>query len=198
MPDQALPDIPVPSGWPKNVRSAVLHVVSLAHYGITCARGWAANSINARVRLAADNDRLKQDSQAVLMETLQAVAQAARGQGTVRRRGQVRQHRRSRAIQRSISSALPVRLPIAPHIGPPTARILPKQPPDETRWTHTAHPFTKARIGSAGAQRGRTGRRSVGARSPSRRRTTGWAIGWAATQGPGGPRPCLLPGRRFR
>ena len=63
MPDQALPDIPVPFGWPKNVKSAVLHVVSLAHYAITCARGWAANSINARVRLSSDNNRLNQDNQ---------------------------------------------------------------------------------------------------------------------------------------
>jgi hypothetical protein len=53
----------VPSGWPKNVKSAVLHVVSLAHYAITCARGWAANSINARVQLSSDNDRLNQDNQ---------------------------------------------------------------------------------------------------------------------------------------
>jgi hypothetical protein len=53
----------LPSGWPKNVKSAVLHVVSLAHYAITCARGWAANSINARVRLSSDNDRLNQDNQ---------------------------------------------------------------------------------------------------------------------------------------
>ena len=35
----------------------------MAHYAITYARGWAANSINARVRLAADNDRLNQESQ---------------------------------------------------------------------------------------------------------------------------------------
>ena len=61
--DQALPDIPLPSGWPDSVRSAVIHVISLAHYAITCARGWAANSINARVRLAADNDRFKQEIQ---------------------------------------------------------------------------------------------------------------------------------------
>jgi len=40
-----------------------LHVISLAHYAITCARGWAANSINARVRLAAKNDRLQQEAE---------------------------------------------------------------------------------------------------------------------------------------
>jgi len=61
--DESLPNIPLPSGWAKNVKSAVLHVVSLAHHAITCARGWAANSINARVRLAGDNDRLKREAQ---------------------------------------------------------------------------------------------------------------------------------------
>jgi putative transposase len=40
-----------------------LHVISLAHYAIAAARGWAANSINARVRLAAKNDQLKQEVQ---------------------------------------------------------------------------------------------------------------------------------------
>ena len=63
MPDQALPDIPLPSGWAKNVKSAVLHVVSPTHYAIVAARGWAANSINVRVRLSSDNDQLNQDNQ---------------------------------------------------------------------------------------------------------------------------------------
>ena len=63
MPDQTLPDIPLASAWPKNVKSAVLHVISLAQYAMVTVRGWAANSINARVRLAADNDQLNQDSQ---------------------------------------------------------------------------------------------------------------------------------------
>ena len=31
-------------------------------------------------------------------------------------------------------------LSVAPRIGPSTARIPPEQPPDEGRWTHTAHP----------------------------------------------------------
>ena len=56
-------DIPLPSGWAKNVKSAVLHVISLAHYTIVATRGWAANSINARVRLAAENERLKQETE---------------------------------------------------------------------------------------------------------------------------------------
>jgi len=61
MSNQSLPVIPLPSGWAKNVKNvktAVLHVISLAQYAIVTARGWAANSINARVRLATDNDHL--------------------------------------------------------------------------------------------------------------------------------------------
>lgn len=40
-----------------------MHVISLAHFAIVAVRGWAANSINARVRLTAENDQLKQDNQ---------------------------------------------------------------------------------------------------------------------------------------
>ena len=67
--NQAPSDIPLPIGWPDCVRAAVIYVISLAHYAITCARGWAANSINARVRLAAENDRLNQESQLLREET---------------------------------------------------------------------------------------------------------------------------------
>ena len=61
--DQALSEIPLPSNWPDSVRTTVIYVISLAHCAITCARGRAANSINARLRLAADNDRLNQETQ---------------------------------------------------------------------------------------------------------------------------------------
>jgi len=63
LPDHRLPDIPLPPGWARNVKSAVLHVISLAHFAIVATRGWAANSINARVRLTAENDQLKQEVQ---------------------------------------------------------------------------------------------------------------------------------------
>jgi hypothetical protein len=53
----------LPSGWAKNNKSAVSHGIAMAHYAITCARGWADNSINANVRLAHDNDRLSQEVQ---------------------------------------------------------------------------------------------------------------------------------------
>ncbi len=44
-------DIPLPKTRPEHARSAIIHVISLAHAAIVCARGWAANSPIARVRL---------------------------------------------------------------------------------------------------------------------------------------------------
>ena len=43
------------------MKSAVLHAIELAHYAIVYARAWAADSINARVRLAAENNRLHEE-----------------------------------------------------------------------------------------------------------------------------------------
>ena len=47
----------LPKGWQGCVKSAVLHAIALAHYAIVYGRAWAADSIGARVRLAAENDR---------------------------------------------------------------------------------------------------------------------------------------------
>jgi len=66
--DPSFSNIPLPSNWPDSVRSAVIYVISLTHYAITCARGWAANSINARIRLAAENGRLSHESQLLRQE----------------------------------------------------------------------------------------------------------------------------------
>ena len=63
------PRIPLPKGWQGCVKSAVLHAIALAHYSIVYARAWAADSINARVRLSAENDRL-QEERALLREEL--------------------------------------------------------------------------------------------------------------------------------
>ena len=52
--------LPLPKGWPQTVRAAILHAISLAHFVITYARGWAANSLNARVREVADIDHAEQ------------------------------------------------------------------------------------------------------------------------------------------
>ncbi len=36
--------IPLPKGWPRRVRSAVIHVVPLAHFSLITTRSWAADS----------------------------------------------------------------------------------------------------------------------------------------------------------
>ena len=56
MPTQS---VSLPKAWPSRAKSAVLHVIFLAHFAITHARGWAANSPNARVRQASEIDRLR-------------------------------------------------------------------------------------------------------------------------------------------
>jgi hypothetical protein len=63
-----LPRIPLPSGWPPRVRSAVIHVISLAHYSLTSTRSWAANNWNARIRLKQQNDRLRQEVALLIAE----------------------------------------------------------------------------------------------------------------------------------
>ncbi len=54
------PRIPLPAGWSQHARSAMLHVISLAQFALAYTRGWAVNSQVTRVRLKAENDRLKQ------------------------------------------------------------------------------------------------------------------------------------------
>ena len=53
------PRIPLPKGWQGCVKTAVLHAIALAHYAIVYARAWAADSINARVRLSAVHGELR-------------------------------------------------------------------------------------------------------------------------------------------
>jgi predicted RNA polymerase sigma factor len=59
--------LPLPKGWPKRIRSSVIHAISLAHFSVTFARSVAANSINARIRLKAEISRLRQEI-AILIE----------------------------------------------------------------------------------------------------------------------------------
>ncbi len=54
--------IPLPRGWSQHARSAMLHVISLAQFALAYTRGWAVNSQVARVRLKAENDRLRQQA----------------------------------------------------------------------------------------------------------------------------------------
>ena len=57
----SLPEIPQPRGWPSRVKSAILHVISLAQFTLAYTRGWAANSPNSRIRLKAELDRALQE-----------------------------------------------------------------------------------------------------------------------------------------
>ncbi len=63
------PRIPLPKSWPGCVKSAVVHAIALAHYSIVYARARATDSINARVRLAAEKDRFYEEC-ALLREEL--------------------------------------------------------------------------------------------------------------------------------
>ncbi len=69
IPTSKPPRISLPKAWPCHVKSAVVHIISLAHFSITYARGWAANSINSKVRIASENDRLHEEI-ALLREEL--------------------------------------------------------------------------------------------------------------------------------
>ncbi len=60
---------PLPRGWPRQVRSAVVHAISLATASLTSARGWAADSWNPRVRLKEENVGLRSEI-ALLREEL--------------------------------------------------------------------------------------------------------------------------------
>ena len=61
MPEPSL-KIPLPKGWPASVESAVIDVIALAQFTMTYARGWAADSVNTRVRLKAELDQANQDN----------------------------------------------------------------------------------------------------------------------------------------
>lgn len=58
---EAKATIRLPANWRQHVKSAVLHVISLAQYAMAYTRSWAADSSNARVRLTVENDRLNQE-----------------------------------------------------------------------------------------------------------------------------------------
>lgn len=49
------PKIHLPKGWPDTVKSAMLHIISLAQFGMAYTHGWAANSINSRIRKPSVN-----------------------------------------------------------------------------------------------------------------------------------------------
>jgi putative transposase len=61
--------IALPKFWPAKVRSAMLHVVSLAKYAAVYTRCWAGDCPRARIRLRAERDRHQEDN-ALLREEL--------------------------------------------------------------------------------------------------------------------------------
>src|SRR6266704_3663665 len=55
--------LPLPRGWPRRVRSAVIQVISLARTSMALTQGWASESMNHQLRRRAEGDRLQQEIQ---------------------------------------------------------------------------------------------------------------------------------------
>ena len=84
MTTRKLPRTSIPESWPSHVKSGILHIISLAHFSITHARGWAANSVSERVRTIAEDDRLHQEI-ALLREELRLVSKLTSSAASSRR-----------------------------------------------------------------------------------------------------------------
>ena len=69
MPSPTSPSVPLPPAWPKHAKSAMVHVIALAHFALVHVRSWCANSSIARVRLVAECDILRTEV-ALLREEL--------------------------------------------------------------------------------------------------------------------------------
>jgi transposase InsO family protein len=63
------PSVPLPSGWPKHARSALLHSISLGATALTVVHGWAARQRSSGLRLRAELQRLEREL-ALLREEL--------------------------------------------------------------------------------------------------------------------------------
>ena len=59
---QPIAHVPLSKNWSSHVPSAVLQVISLAQNAMVEVRGCAANSVNPRLRLAADIERLETEA----------------------------------------------------------------------------------------------------------------------------------------
>jgi predicted RNA polymerase sigma factor len=55
--------LPLPRGWPRRVRSAVVQVISLARTSLALTQGWAAESMSPELRQQSEEDRLRQEVQ---------------------------------------------------------------------------------------------------------------------------------------
>jgi len=66
--DPSLSSVPLPPSWPDHVKSAFLNALGMAHLGMTCVRGWCANSPVTQVGLKADNERLRSEVELLRQE----------------------------------------------------------------------------------------------------------------------------------
>ncbi|MCI0568127.1 MAG: hypothetical protein L0Z52_08060, partial [Acidobacteria bacterium] len=55
--------LPLPRGWPRRVRSAVVQVISMARTSLALRQGWASESMNPQLRRDAERERLQQEIQ---------------------------------------------------------------------------------------------------------------------------------------
>ena len=55
--------LPLPRGWPRRVRAAVVQAISLARTSLALTHGWASESLNPELRRHADEERLRQEVQ---------------------------------------------------------------------------------------------------------------------------------------
>ena len=55
--------LPLPRGWPRRVRSAVVQVISLARTSLALTQGWASETMSPELRQQAEEDRLRQEVQ---------------------------------------------------------------------------------------------------------------------------------------
>ena len=55
--------LPLPRGWPRRVRSAVVQVISLARTSLALTQSWASESMNGQLRRRAEGDRLQSEIQ---------------------------------------------------------------------------------------------------------------------------------------
>ena len=53
--------LPLPRGWPRRVRSAVVQVISLARTSLALTRGWASESMSPELRQQGEGARLRQE-----------------------------------------------------------------------------------------------------------------------------------------
>jgi len=90
-------EIPLPKKWPKHVKSAVLHTISLASTVFTAAHGWAARGADRLVRLQAELEEAR--SEVALLREEMSVKDARFGRVHPQRRPYYRPIERMRILK---------------------------------------------------------------------------------------------------